>query len=675
MLLWIVISFFALNGAVQAQIRYNQKSEEQVEQDYRTFFEKKLNRIELLRRINRLVLVEDSVLDASGKYGHVLFYSVLSRSYLAAGRVEEAIRYGMRGLSIAEQLNANRLIFQLASTLVKAYKTQGLVDQTSYYLSVAIAAADASRDKSLQNAVTLEEAQFYFDRGAYDKVDELLRGYRLTLVSDKEDSLFRANVLLEHWLARDALLRSAGGENSLSISDLETALTYLGDFSGREVDALRVKIIGTMGNVARANGNLAKAVNHYQAILSWAERMNNLEEMMAASTSLARTFALQGSVAKAEDFFRKGLILADSLRRSDWQELILMDLYRLAYRDARPYDALRYLEKAKRVADSTYSQKVAEQSIEAQALFDLDRKQTQIQVLVESNRRQSLFQYALVAGILLLVVIVVLVMRLNIQHRRTNTLLERKNEEIARQKNKLEELNETKNRLFSIIGHDLRGPVGNIRTFLEMLEGAGADLTPKEYHDIIENAKRSATATFTLLNTLLDWAKHQMGEVRIENEPIQLQASVREAELFLSGAIKKKNIRVSVQLDPVSTVIADRNLLATVIRNLLSNAIKFTREGGRIHISSIHKPGSVVLSISDNGIGIPPEIKQKIFSDKVVSRTGTDRETGSGLGLFLCKTLIEDLGGKIWLESEVNIGTTVFIELKEASEQGETTTA
>jgi signal transduction histidine kinase len=660
-LLFVVFAaFLCLPVPVQAQYRFDQHTDDQAEQAIQGYLNRDESRLNILQSINRLLPLEDSVRDMSGQRGVFVYLMTLAGKNQQVGRASEAAMLANQALTIAEQLGSQRLVFMAADRLVTCYRDLDLADQAFYYVSTATAAAENLRERKYLYDITIKEAQLLFTSGKFDEVHDLLSGYRLTTVADHVDSLFRAEVLLMEGLNRSAQHQ----ENpQIGYDDLVEALEWLGKQEGAHADKLRVSIIGAMGNFALISRNYALAVNHFQSILQWAEGQNNRQEMMFATYNLARTYAMQGSYAKAFDFFELSLTHADSLQFGEWQERNLMELARVQEARGNHQSAYDYLNFAKRTSDSLHTQRVTQQSIEAQALYDLDRKETQIKLLEEAGRRQTFFQYTLLTGILSLIAIIVLIIRLNLQQRQTNQLLERKNEEIALQKQKLEELNETKNRLFSIIGHDLRGPVGNIRTFLEMLDATNEDLSPDEVHSIVENAKRSATATFTLLNNLLDWANHQMGEVNVQLESLRLLDIVQESELFLMGISRTKNVRITKHINADTLVYADRNIVATIVRNLLSNAIKFTREGGRVHVACEIKAGKVVLSVSDNGVGIPVDIKSRLFYEKVASRKGTGKEAGSGLGLFLCKTLAEEVGGRIWLESEVDIGTTVFVEL------------
>lgn len=658
-----VLAAFLLMVPLQAagQHRFDFVENSAVEQAMQRLTNQSRTRLESLEELNRLLEQEDSIRTNASQRGLFYFLYAVQFFYQESSRPEMALPYANEALGMAEKIEAPKFEYLASRALAGLYESQKMYNQSDYYLALANAAAEASGLLELKYDVTISEATILFARSEYEKVVELLRGYKLTTVTSRVDSMFRADLLI-----LDGISKSYLSESDAEPLEFADALRYLGNIPGDKADELRTRIYGSMGLFHLQNGNFGKAITRFQELLQWAQSKQDLEEEMHASYHLGRAFYFQKKFSKSEDFYRRSLRLADSLGSTPWQKNTLEQLYQMARERNDPMQALVYIEELRRIDNQLISVSTQQQALEMQALYDLNSKENRIKLLEEASARQVLMQYGLIGGILLLIVILVLIVRLNMQQRQANLQLERKNDEIAQQKQRLQELNDTKNRLFSIIGHDLRGPVGNLRTFLEMLDVSYEDLSQKEYHEIVETAKRSATSTYTLLNTLLDWATHQMGETKPVMEDIRLLDVVQEAELFLMGSSRIKNIRVTKHIESDAVVLADKNCLATVVRNLLANAIKYTPEGGRIHITTTSNDGKRVLSISDSGLGIPKELKGKLFKEKVSSRVGTGNEIGSGLGLFVCRSLIEEIGGEIWIDSEENVGTTAHIGLKAA---------
>ena len=222
----------------------------------------------------------------------------------------------------------------------------------------------------------------------------------------------------------------------------------------------------------------------------------------------------------------------------------------------------------------------------------------------------------------------------------------------------LKELNATKDKLFSIIAHDLRSPFNGILGFSELLIGNIKDIEFAESEKYLDIINSSAQSTLILLDNLLNWAKLQTGQITFEPQKISLSSIIGETiELSKTVAIAK-DISLSQNKPDNIDVYADKDMLETVLRNLISNAIKFTKPGGSISVLAKKKQSQVEIAISDNGVGMSEETIHKLFKIETNNtRIGTKDEKGSGLGLILCKELVEKIGGSIWVESELGMGS------------------
>ncbi len=224
----------------------------------------------------------------------------------------------------------------------------------------------------------------------------------------------------------------------------------------------------------------------------------------------------------------------------------------------------------------------------------------------------------------------------------------------------LRELNAIKDKLFSIIAHDLRSPFNHILSFSELLIENVKDLEITETEKYLGIINSSANHTLILLDNLLNWAKSQTGKIYFNPEKLFFSNVILEIIELKKSIANSKKISLNYFSSDEIEVYADENMLKTILRNLISNAIKFTNSGGKIDIYAITitEPKQVEITISDNGIGMSEDIKDKVFSiGAQISQTGTANEKGSGLGLILCKEFIEKHGGKIWVESKLGKGS------------------
>jgi two-component system sensor histidine kinase/response regulator len=226
---------------------------------------------------------------------------------------------------------------------------------------------------------------------------------------------------------------------------------------------------------------------------------------------------------------------------------------------------------------------------------------------------------------------------------------------------KLEQANEVRNKLLSIVAHDLRSPLNSIQNFLGLL--AEIELTDEEKMMIKKSLFNETKNTQQMLSNVLSWSKTQLTGVSVNPAKVNLKETLKVSLELLKTTAAEKSILFENNLLPQLCVWADPNMIDIIVRNMVNNAIKFTEGGGRIVISSESSEKYCTIIISDNGKGIPLEKQPEIFSLKVQSTFGTNNEKGVGLGLVLCHEFITLLGGTVWFDSKVNEGTTFYIRL------------
>lgn len=225
---------------------------------------------------------------------------------------------------------------------------------------------------------------------------------------------------------------------------------------------------------------------------------------------------------------------------------------------------------------------------------------------------------------------------------------------------KLIQLNAEKDKFFSIIAHDLKGPFNALLGFTELLQDKDLESSPEERLEMVGIVHRSAEKAYKLLDNLLTWSRSQTGGMSFSPTPLKLQKLVADELALLEDQASEKGLVMKNLVPADQTVFADLNMAGTILRNLLSNAIKFTKSGGTISVSSKvnETKKHLEISVRDTGIGIPEAKVPDLFQlDKSNSTPGTNNEMGTGLGLILCKDFVEKHGGEIWVESEVGKGS------------------
>ncbi len=244
-----------------------------------------------------------------------------------------------------------------------------------------------------------------------------------------------------------------------------------------------------------------------------------------------------------------------------------------------------------------------------------------------------------------------------------NTYRQRK--EIEEQARELKKLNSERDKIYSIIAHDLRSPFNSFLGLTQILTDDLLHLQTEDIQDIAANMRTSATNLYRLLENLLDWTRIKQGLIHFNPEVLKLQTVVSSSLVMVKEQSENKNIEVSLIIPPGLQVFTDKNTLQSVIRNLVSNAVKFTPRDGKVIVTAKETGNKMVeISVKDSGIGMSRTLINDLFRTGVsTSRTGTEGEASTGLGLIICKDLLGKQGSELWVESEEGKGSTFYFTL------------
>jgi len=381
------------------------------------------------------------------------------------------------------------------------------------------------------------------------------------------------------------------------------------------------------------------------------ERMYNLLNLPDQSIYYGKKWL---STANRNDQILREMAKAYALKK-DWQE------------------AFRYSQMSIIASDSVAKEENFHQIKNLQILYETRETEKENIALRVSLYKKNRFVFAFAAIIILACLFVLILLNKRVHQNRLNQLLNKKNEEISIQRDHLDELNQTKDKLFSIIAHDLRGPIGNASVFLEFLTSGENEFTQTELHENLDLLKDSLKETFKLLENLLTWALAQRGEIAFNPTKNNLyNVAQTNIDLFSSNAENKK-VQLFNKLDPGLSFDFDHEMINTVIRNLINNAIKYTFEEGQITISAKTLNNNIEISIQDTGIGMDDETAHLLFIMNIGknSTAGTHGEKGTGLGLIICKEFVSKHKGNIWVESELGKGSTFKFTLPLSHPKGE----
>lgn len=309
----------------------------------------------------------------------------------------------------------------------------------------------------------------------------------------------------------------------------------------------------------------------------------------------------------------------------------------------------------KRMADSVQLAAADQRLAKFQIQFKTERSIAENQRLKkEDERSKSVIAFQNISLVLLISGMIIIIAGL-FYLQRTNKQVETKNEIIKKQNQNLAHINLVKDKLFSVVSHDLRGPILQVKGLLSLFQTGNVEdaelrmLTPK----VQENLDK----TLELVDNLLIWSKNQMQGFKVRPSQFKICQLVNENIHHFESQITAKNLLVYNQLLAEDIIFADREMINIVIRNLLSNAVKFTRDGGLINVFGEFTAESAAISVEDSGVGVNADNLDKIFAFVNYSTPGTQNEKGSGVGLKLCKDLIEMNHGSIWYESKATGGS------------------
>ncbi len=405
-----------------------------------------------------------------------------------------------------------------------------------------------------------------------------------------------------------------------------------------------------------------KALFMYRNVLQAIKESNSTYELPLALYNMAvlqfKNRDYEGALVNAKESYR----IAKEL---DIKSYILVDAGFIAtvyenmgnYKEAYIYSKISYLGRI------AYYQNDIDVKMKAmQSGFEFEQKKKELST---SNRQFVLLVILFSIIFILILIFITILIKKNIKSKWLNSDLEQQNQTVLRQNKQLATLNAEKDKFFSIIAHDLRGPFNGFLGLTQVMAEELHEMTLPQIQKIAVSMHNSATNLFNLLENLLEWSRMQRGLLSFRPEQVELSTLIDEGIALLIESANSKGVEISYNLTDELIVNADSNMIKTVIRNLVSNAVKFSTIGGKVLISDkVNTDGFVQICVGDSGIGMDEEMIGDIFKlDKHTSRRGTAGEPSTGLGLFLCKDFIEKHGGRITVESEVGVGSRFYFTL------------
>lgn len=438
-----------------------------------------------------------------------------------------------------------------------------------------------------------------------------------------------------------------------------------------------------IGILDKEEKNYAKALDCFNKSLGISIKTGSSSNERYCIYHMADTYfrmdQLDKALNMAQQAYNPNDLIDENLQISTTE--LLSEIYA---RQGKFKDAFHYHKEFKKLQDHSFNEENLKRISQFEYEYRLQNEKQNLEI--EQHKKEALFQakqerQVVIRNFILLLLAVSVVLLVSIINNARNkrkaneVLLSRKqqleeaNQLLQQQKSDLEDAtkeleiaNQTKDKFFSIIAHDLRSPFTSIFGFSDILLESYHEFDEEELQVFLQKIKTSSESALILLENLFSWAGSNSGSIKFQPDIIPLKPIIETVFSLYHSASNSKDINLSHNIEETDEVFADLDMLRTILRNLVSNAIKFTNSGGEVRIDFKEQNDITVISVYDNGIGMNKDQTDQLFKlSSKPSSLGTHGEKGSGLGLVLSKEFIERHGGNILVESEISIGTKIFI--------------
>ncbi|MFA6233203.1 MAG: tetratricopeptide repeat-containing sensor histidine kinase [Bacteroidota bacterium] len=538
------------------------------------------------------------------------------------GRYDLAVREHTEALRLAEKLHSSFDIGQSNNNLGLAYRNLGMDERAEGCFRESVRIRTLLNDGSGLSRSLMNLGLVLYERAQFDSA-YALHERSLRLARNINDSLLTAGNL--YYLGRNEKERGRTAEALRLMHEGLNLYLLLGDRNGISLSS------SDIARLLLKTGRTEEAKQMAMEALKNALLLNSRFAIRDATEVLTSVYAAQKEYQKAYEYLTLFRATDDSLRSES-------ALLHAAQIDIEREIGLREKELA----------------------FEAEQKERALQ---STLRSAAFVRNSLIAGTVLLAAVVALLLFAYRSKQKSNMIVMRQNSRIEEANAELSREIETRERLFSIVGHDLRGPVGNIAGMLEFVT-KDVTVTPGERKELLDAARESAQASHALLNRLLDWAHAQRKEIQFNPEPGDMHETAQSVITLLEQQAKAKDLRLTWDCPLELRFAFDAHMMTVIIENLLSNAIKFTSANGHVQLQIMREADRCTILVKDNGRGMNPERVERIRNRSRISpEPGTAHEAGHGLGLDLCYRLTALHGGELSVESELGKGTVFSLHI------------
>ena len=411
--------------------------------------------------------------------------------------------------------------------------------------------------------------------------------------------------------------------------------------------------LSNLGQIYLDMGHAEEAKNHLLNAIDIFKRVHNIRSLSIALNQLGHVYQQTGRISEAIDLYTESLAFAREIELLATMMTNHLDLSKAYEENGMFQAALENHKMYSQLKDSIFTDQSRQTLQEIETRYEIARNEAEIALLTRESeakmlqlqRSQWRMGFFLAVSVMLIILVIILVSRYRIKQ----------------QANKqLQLLNATKDRFFTIIAHDLKNPLASFRNITLGVKNALPELKEEDISYYINEIHQSASQLHELLTNLLQWSKSQAGLFKSCKQQVPVQELVNNVLNGLRADIRQKEITMTASIDPELTIHADYNVMSSVLRNLASNAVKFSDQGGEVVIeATANANNGATFRVCDQGPGIGAEDVAKLFRiDADTKSIGSPQGKGTGLGLILCKELLDKEGGEIWVESVKGQGST-----------------
>ncbi len=580
--------------------------------------------------------------------------------YSDKGENSMAIDYYSNGLTLAKEINNQDLILRTINNLAgeNAYKGDYAQALSGYLEGIEI--AQEINDKKMLSIMNENIANLYASQKDYKQSLDFYK--KVKKINDEignevyaaETTSNLASVYADMGKLEYAMFNI---NKSIAIFEKKAIMDWL-------AFAYEIK-----GKVYLKKGKFKWALYWYNQSEMLHKKLDDSRAKIDLFNGIAEAYLGQEKDSISQKYALEAFEISNKIRFMEGTQKLAKTLYKINKNKQEYAKALTYHELYQRLSDTLSRNENNKSLTMLKTKTDYDKQK---QALIEENEKALAQQrrYVNAALIILLIFIVVtlLVHRGQKIQKKLNVELNTKKEILEKREGELKESNETKTKLFSIIGHDLRGPIGALQGLLKMFQDG--EIGKTEFLGFIPKLRDDVEHISFTLNNLLSWGYTQMNGSVTKPSVVALETLVSENINLLSEIAENKSIKIVSELSGNTLTWSDSNQIDIVIRNLISNALKFTPENGMITINAREKNNHWEVSIRDTGVGMDKVTLEKLFSkNSNITTYGTNNEKGTGLGLSLCKEMVEKNNGTIWVESILRKGSTFFFTLPKAEKK------